>query len=103
MDATDLTIEILQGLRTDIQGLGKTLGDRIDQTNQRLDQTNQRLDRLAEGQVRMASQMNERLENVETEVRSLTERLDNVLIGPMGDSVRDHEVRLKQIERRLEM
>ncbi len=103
MDTTDLTIEILQGLRTDIQGLGKTLGDRIDQTNERLD-------RLAEGQIRMGTQINERLdgingrlESVESEVRSLNNRLDNVLIGPLGNSVRDHEDRIRHIERRLEM
>lgn len=103
MDNADLTIEILQGLRSDIQALGQTLAGRIDETNARLEQANARLDRLAEGQVRLGTQLNERLLDVEAEVRRMNDRLDNVLIGPMGKTVREHEDRIKRIEQRLEL
>ncbi len=57
MEPTDLTIEILKDIRTEIRANGA----RIDQTNERLDHTNERLDalhrRVVESEIRVATVM----------------------------------------------
>jgi methyl-accepting chemotaxis protein len=94
------------------------LSARIDQTNERLDQTNERLDRVAQDQLHMANaflrmegaverlDQNQRkttaaVEGLLREVQNLNGRLDHVLVGPMGQQVRDHEERLSRVEKHL--
>jgi hypothetical protein len=68
MQPTDLTIEILQGIRAEIRGtnaqletLRTDLTARIDATNERLDATNERLDRTdrrqTESDMRVATEL----------------------------------------------
>ncbi len=125
MDATDLTVEILKGIRDEMREMRMAqtttnahltalkvgqdaTNERLDETNRRLDQTNRRLggtndrlDHLAEGQVRLATSMadtNERLGDLVRSVDQLSGRIDNVLIGPVGTAVRDLQVRLARVE-----
>ncbi len=114
MSDQSLMIEVLQGIRSDIQQtnarldtLGKDLNERLDQTNARLDQTNARLDqtnarldRVAEGQIRMGTQLNERLVKVEEAVVGLNSRIDHILTGPVGNSIRDLQERVRALEQR---
>ena len=77
MQPSDITIEILQGIRDEIRLTRTDLSERLDQTNARLDQTNGRLD-----------QTNGRLDElsrrvVESEVRTSTAITD--LAGTMRD------------------
>jgi hypothetical protein len=70
MESTDLTIEVLKGIRQDVRELGSQLGSRIDATNGRLDSTNGRLDLLSEEVHGMREELSRRI--VESEVRTST-------------------------------
>jgi uncharacterized protein Yka (UPF0111/DUF47 family) len=70
MDPTNLTIEVLQGIRQDIKDLGANLGTRIDATNERIDRTNERLDGGREELSGRIEELSRRV--VESEVRTST-------------------------------
>lgn len=59
MEPTDLTIEILKGIRDE----GRKTNERVDETNKRLDETNVRLDSMRE-------ELSRRI--VESEIRTAT-------------------------------
>lgn len=71
MQPSDLTIEILRGIRDEVRGLRGDANERIDATNVRLDATNARLDALRED-TNFRFERLERREN-ETEVRLASE------------------------------
>ncbi len=104
----DLTIEILKQIRDEIRTTRIELSARVDATNgrldttnQRLDTTNQRLDRVVQEQIREATAIVElehgQRELVE-EVKQLNARIDSVLTGALGQSVRGHESRISTTE-----
>jgi chromosome segregation ATPase len=105
MESSDLTIEILKGIRDEVRTtnvrldtLRVDLTARIDETNARLDTTNTRLGglerRVTETEVRLATE----LVAVAGAVRELrdTFREDRAV----RDRVADHEQRIAAIERR---
>jgi chromosome segregation ATPase len=63
METTDLTIEILTGIRQELRDTRESLSSRIDSTNERLDSTNERLDAMRE-------ELSRRI--VESEIRTST-------------------------------
>jgi hypothetical protein len=102
---TDLTIEILKGIRdevrttnTRLEALRLDTNARLDETNQRLVETNQGLDRLerrhTEADVRLATELVAVVGAVR-EVRDLL-REDRALEGRIDD----HERRIAAIETR---
>ncbi|MEW5848499.1 MAG: hypothetical protein AB2A00_06775 [Myxococcota bacterium] len=103
----DLNTEILKEIRDALRGTNQ----RLDQTNERLDQTNQRVDQLAQHQIRMSTQLAELTgvarESLQLtgmlvkEVNRLSDRVDHVLVGPLGSTVRDHEERIRRLEEKL--
>jgi chromosome segregation ATPase len=106
MESTDLTIEILKGIRdevrttnTRIEALRGDTNARFDETNQRLSEANQRLDRLerrhTETDVRLSTELVAVVGAVR-EVRDLL-REDRILQG----RVDDHERRIAAIETRV--
>jgi hypothetical protein len=105
MESTDLTIEILKGIRDEVR---KT-NERLNETNERLDDTNARLDQLRGDVV-------EHIERVERRQTELEIRLATELVGVAGavhevrdllredralrQRVDDHERRIAAIEAR---
>lgn len=43
------------------------------------------------------------IRHLAVEVHELNGRIDNVLIGPMGQQVRDHESRIRRLEERASL
>ena len=72
----DITVEILKDIRTELRALKKTTAEGFAAMNGRLDATNGRLD-------------------------TVVARLEN-LRDPAGDRYRDHEDRIRTLERRLD-
>jgi len=105
MEPTDLTIEILKGIREEAH----ETNEKLDETNDRIDQTNQRLDDLRTDLVDRIERVERR--QTETEVRLASEL---VAVGGAVREVRDllredhalrtrvddHERRLSAVERR---
>ena len=116
----ELTLEVLKGLRTDLNaGLNGLRADvqstnarldqtnaRLDQTNARLDQTNSRLDetntrlerlerRQTEGEIRVATELTAVANAVGTLRDLLAQKLE------VRDHVVDHEKRLVAVEKKL--
>jgi hypothetical protein len=99
---SDLTNEILLDIRNELRG-----------TNQRLDRTNERLDRVVHEQIRHSTaivgleagfhRVEERLDVVVEAIHGLNTRIDNVLIGGMGEKVREHESRIQRVEEHLHL
>ncbi len=118
-DGTDLSIEILKQIRDEMRMTRQELGAKIEQTNTRLDRVvNEQIrhataivelergqGNLERGQVAIVAAL-ERLfdgqEKVVGELRRINARIDNVLVGPMGESVRDHDARVTRLETRVE-
>jgi hypothetical protein len=90
MEPTDLTIEILKDIRTEI----RATNTRIDATNDRLDATIARVDLLHEGQLRLATEV--------VGVSAAVRELSGLLREDRGlkSRVDDHEKRLTAIEHR---
>jgi hypothetical protein len=107
MQAADVTIEILMGIRDEVRGLredtnarfGET-NHRLDTTNLRLDETNARLERLERRQVEVETRLATDLVAVVGAVHEVRDlfREDRVLRG----RVDDHERRIAAIEKRVE-
>ncbi|MBI2892763.1 MAG: hypothetical protein HYY06_04375 [Deltaproteobacteria bacterium] len=78
---------------------------RLDETNARLDETNQRLNRheqIFQRHGQILERHEQALGRLIGEVHALGDRIDNILIGPMGEQVRDHDQRIASLESRLE-
>jgi methyl-accepting chemotaxis protein len=114
----DQTNKQLDQVKEELSARIDQTNERLDQTNERLDRTNARLDRVVQDQIHMANaflrmegaierlDQNQRkttevVEGLLREVQSLNGRLDHVLVGPMGQQVRDHEERLSRVEKHL--
>jgi hypothetical protein len=85
-DEDSVTVQILRSIRDEIV---KLRGD----TNERIDRTNERLDLLAEGQIRLATEMHE----LRLEVEKNGRRFDHFL-ETAGSSVRDLQDRVRRLE-----
>ena len=94
MEPTDLTIEILKGIREE----ARKTNERLQETNERLDRTNERIDELAVRQRETEIHLATELVGVAGAVREVRDLLreDRVL----RDRVDDHERRIAAIERR---
>jgi hypothetical protein len=112
-----LTVAILREIRDEVRKTNDRLDAVNDRLSGRLDTTNERLDRVVQEQVRLATafvQMEATQREMQVvqrdmagimgvlvrEVRQLNQRLDHVLIGPLGTQVRDHETRIGRLEER---
>jgi hypothetical protein len=107
MDPTDITIEILKSIRDEI----RVLGQRQAETNERLDRHEKILEhhgqilerhehvliQLVRGQERHETALGLLI----TEVKNLGSRIDNIVSGPMGEKVRDLDLRVTALESRL--
>jgi small-conductance mechanosensitive channel len=88
MASTNVTVEILKGIRDEIRGLRVDTNERLDATNERLDATNQRLHTvestlldLAEQQrfvVRYTKAISERDSRLEPRVIDLETRVEKL-------------------------
>ena len=108
---SDITTEILIDIRNELR---ETRGE-IRGTNARLDRTNERLDRVVTEQIRhstaivtleagqrhMEERLTETIGGVTRAVEGLNARIDNVLVGGVGQKVREHESRLQRVEDHL--
>jgi hypothetical protein len=97
---SDLNTQVLIDIRNELREMR---GD-IRGTNERLDRTNERLDRSVQEQIRLATtlvavEVGQR--EMKEEIRGLNARIDNVLIGPMGTTVKEHESRIRRVEEHL--
>ncbi len=96
MDPTEITIEILKGIRDEVHTLREDTNTRLDEVSRRVGETNTRLDRLehrqAEAEVRMRTEA--------TAVVGAVDRLREVLLEDrtLRQQVDDHERRLRAIE-----
>jgi methyl-accepting chemotaxis protein len=70
MEPTDITIEILKDIRSEIRETRQDLSQRIDQTNVRLDQMNGQLGETNERVDTMREELSRRI--VESEIRTST-------------------------------
>ena len=109
---TQILIEIRDGIRQTNERIGST-NERLDKTNERLDKTNERLDRVVQEQIRHATaivgleraqrDMIDALMTMNANITGLNDRLDHVLIGPLGTTVRKHTDDIDDLRRRLEV
>jgi DNA anti-recombination protein RmuC len=104
-DVVDLTVVILREIRDEVRGVKdevrgvkdevQELKGEVRETNKRLDDTNKRLDdtnrRMTAGFAQLGKQ-----------IEQLSSRIDHVLIGPLGGSVRDLTRRMEVVEQRLD-
>lgn len=108
MQPTDLTIEILKGIRDEVKGVRDEvngvrnevngLGDEVRTTNARLGETNEHLDRLERRHVETKVRLATELVAVTNAVRDVRDLLrDNLALS---DRVLDHERRIAAIEGR---
>ena len=77
----------------------------------RLDRTNERLDRVVQEQIRHSTAivgLEARMGDMATaivrlvgEIQGLNRRVDNVLTGPVGSTVRDTSARVDRLEERM--
>jgi hypothetical protein len=107
MEPTDLTIEILQGIRDEIRGtnarvdaLRDELCGEIRGTNGRLDDTNTRLDRLERRQVEVETRVSTEIVAVAVAVREVRDLLREE--RALASQVDDHERRIRAIETRTQ-
>jgi hypothetical protein len=96
MEPTDITIDILKGIRDEVHSLRQDTNARLDETNARLDETNTRLARLEHRQ----GDAELRVRTEVTAVVGAVDRLREVLLEDrtLRRQVDDHERRLRAIE-----
>ncbi len=112
--------------RTELsERIGQT-NDRLDRTNERLDRTVHEqirhataivdlergqtaivavLERLSAGQDRLSAgqgQLVASQEQIVVELQRLNSRIDHVFVGPMGETLRDHQERITRLEKSVE-
>lgn len=84
-------LRVLTEIRDEVRGNGEALRE----TNARVAQTNDRVDRLAEGQVRLATEVVEVAKAIHTVRDLLRERLDD------RDRLEQHEARIRSLEAKV--
>ncbi|MBI5514974.1 MAG: hypothetical protein HY909_14455 [Deltaproteobacteria bacterium] len=119
-DVESLTLAVLREIRDKIQGTNERLdqtrtellaridqtNERLDRTNERLDRTNERLDRTIQEQIRQATvlvDVRRDMERMANAMVAFNDRFDNLLLGSLGTTVRDHTRRLDDLEERVEV
>lgn len=115
---SDLTTQILIDIRDEICGTNarlESMNERLDRTNERLDRTNERFGRVVEEQIRQATaivalkvgqrhmeeRLSETIHGVTRAVEGVNARIDNVLVGGVGQTVREHESPIRRVEEHL--
>jgi chromosome segregation ATPase len=88
MEPTDLTIQILQGIRDELRRTREELSARIDQTNVKLDQTNVKLDQNRQDLAETRDDVAHRI--VDSELRLAT------AVGDMVKTTQDLKQLLKE-------
>ena len=125
MGDDSLTLEVLKQIRDELKGVRVEIGEVRDETRavrtdlgSRIDRSNERLDRMAHEQIRLATaivglegRMGDvvaELREVRTELKSngaelvkLNARIDNVLTGAVGATVKDTAARVDKLEERM--
>jgi chromosome segregation ATPase len=111
LPATDLVLQALHGIRAEVKGLRGDVAElraeiqktnaRIDETNARLDETNARLDRLDRRVTEGFLETNTKIAELSGRVVQLGDRLENVILGQMGQDVRDLKARMHVVEDKL--
>jgi hypothetical protein len=101
MERTNLTLEILKGIREELRVTREALSARLDGTNARIDETNAALSALREQQVHTEIRLSTEIVALSSAVRAVTE----LLRAPKDDvalraRVEDHERRLGDLEKR---
>lgn len=101
---SDITTEILIDIRNELR---ETRGE-IRGTNERLDRVVKEQIRhstgivgLEAGQRHMEERLHETIGGVTRAVEGLNARIDNVLVGGVGQKVREHESRIQRVEEHL--
>lgn len=100
MDETNVTVAILRDIRDEIRGTNTRVDSLREEMDQRLSQTNERLDFIADGQIRLRTEV--------TELRVVTEQLRGVaerngerfehFLATEGDVIRDLKGRMTRVE-----
>jgi uncharacterized coiled-coil DUF342 family protein len=96
-----LTQEILRSIRDEIVGLRKDTNERFGETNQRIDQTNERIDLLAQGQIRLATEVHDQLGALRGELKSEMAELRGE-VHELRDEVHEHRGETVKQGRRFE-
>ena len=92
MGSDDLTLEVLKGIRSELQGLR---GD-VRQTNERIEQTNERLERLEQRQTQSEVRLATEIMEVARGIGAVKDLLQTSL--DLRPQVEDHERRIAAIE-----
>ncbi|MEK6609084.1 MAG: hypothetical protein AABZ30_15610 [Myxococcota bacterium] len=101
MGSDDITVEILRGIRSDMQGVRQEMQAMCQEqhaTNERLDATNERLDRLGRRQTETEVRLSTELVAVAKAVNDVRDLLRENL--SVRGEVADHERRIGALERR---
>ena len=104
LPATDLVLQALHGIRAEVKGLRgevKELRAELVKTNARIDETNSRLDRLDRRVTEGFLETNTKIAELSGRVVELGDRLENVILGQMGQDVRDLKARMHVVEDKL--
>jgi hypothetical protein len=118
MDPTDITIDILKAIRDEARKTNERLESLEHTTNERFDRLEERLDRHERilerhekileqhGQVlvqlvRGQERHEKALGLLITEVKNLGSRIDNIVSGQLGETVRGLDLRVTALESRL--
>ena len=98
---TQILIDIREELRTSRDEVRKDLRETSAELREEMRGTNKRLDFLVEQQIRNATESVARENRLGSAIEGLNARLDNVFVGGMGKTVREHESRIQRVEQHL--
>jgi hypothetical protein len=98
METTDITVEILKGIRDELRDGLRGVRQDLDKTNARLDETIVRLDRLERRQIESEMRIATQLVAVVGAVHEVRDALCEEL--GVRRQVEDHERRLRALESR---
>jgi hypothetical protein len=90
----ELNTKILIDIREELRANREELREEIRGTNKRLDFVSEQSIRQATAMVALETRLGNAMDG-------LNARLDNVFIGGMGKTVREHESRLQRVEQHL--
>jgi len=106
MEENSLTLAILREIR---DNTART-NERVDHLTERVDGHGELLQTMAAVQIRQEQALiklteiverhDESLKGIHGELRRIHDRIDNVFEGPLAETVRDHEIRLRRLEGR---
>jgi len=111
LPATDLVLQALHAIRAEVKGLRADVAElrgevaelraELVKTTARLDETNARLDRLDRRVTEGFIDTNTKTAELSANVVQLGDRLENVILGQMGQDVRDLKARMVVVEEKL--